>query len=300
MSSELHVLVYIQNESGGRAKEIYTTPINNIHEKTPNFSDKAKIKSLIVSINAAACQGNVAEDYIKSTAVNNQILMILHRKEIVSRTIRGVVKTSETIIPIGFISSQYADDNGRIGYYIDVICSKSNGTQLLDYFVNFAIDRGATFVGLSSLPSVLSYYPKHGFEFRKTCDGEPLATLPETINEYIRRTKTGEVKMPKTSNNVYEIDPYMNFMIELHEKDLSVKKDGECSPKMLTKNMIKTADCGQSGYSMKKCFYPKRTVAKTPNHIVSNDDVNDTCNMFSCFRRRGKTTKKNRRPKKKN
>lgn len=277
---DLHMLVYTQKkvpkEDGSGIKwvrdKVYTTPINDISNITDNPISKDDVKKLIKSINVGACQDNVSEDYIEKNAVNNPILMIMHTITIETVVFRGrSARTEERrkINPIGFICARPDADKERSGFYIDVICSKSNGGQLLDYFIQFAKSKGAVFVGLSSLPSVLSYYPRVGFEFRTTCDGEPLAKLPKEITDYIKLMKNTKGSLPKTSTNAYAIDPYANFMIELHEKGLSAKKKDVCASATITKDQLISGHCGEDGYSMKRCVLGgarKRTQRRRKSH----------------------------------
>jgi hypothetical protein len=256
--SEIRMWVYTQ-PGAGRTGKSYTTPIADIASEIKESSTKADLQRMILQINDKACQGNVSEEYIKNYAVKNTILMVMYAEKEVEEATRASRSAASATVkrkskePLGFISAKVDDDGPRQGLYIDVICAVSNGTNLLHYFIAYAKAQGKAFVGLSSLPSVLSYYPKYGFEFRKTCTGGPLARLPDTIPALLAELKRSGRPFPKTSINTYAHDPYTDFMIELHDKDLSVKKSGKCAKAKITKDELKEDDCGEDGFSMKRC-----------------------------------------------
>lgn len=253
---ELRIWVYTQPGSG-RVGKSYTTPISNVEAEIKENSTKSDLQRMILEINGRACQGNVSEEYIKKYAIKNTILMVMFNDREVeeqaraSRSAASATVKRKTKVPLGFICARPEDDDGRKGMYIDVICAVSNGTNMLNYFIAYAKKEGAAFVGLSSLPSVLSYYPKYGFEFRKTCAGDAIAKLPDSIPTLLRSLPKD--RFPKTSRNTYELDPYVDFMIELHDKDLGVKKSGKCAKAKITKDEMKEDDCGEDGFSMKRC-----------------------------------------------
>lgn len=253
------MIVYEQPGGGTRGLS-YVTPLSSIFEKTPQRFTKADIQTMVNSIRAVACQGNVSDRYIRDTAlVVNTVIMVLCLKEQKEKIIssRRTVGRTETVIerkPIGFICARPDDDNGKRGMYIDVVCSIKEmkmGNALLNYFLEYAKTKSANFIGLSSLPSVLGYYPRIGYEFRKSCDPSAEIIPPSTeIASYIRERRG---PIPETSTNAYDIEPYADFMVKLHEHDLAVSKERGCGKAKITKDELKSDDCGSDGFSMKRC-----------------------------------------------
>ena len=250
------VLVYDADLSPG--SRVYTTPTDNPAEMRA-YRDQTKetLTKLIMPLRSSACQGNVDESYISRAISKNDFVMLLYRgRRMVAPTARvsrsGMVPEPVEVPnePLGFVLAR-RDPKGSDNFYIDVICSVvGHGLVLLKYFHAFARTKGARSVTLSSLPSVLAYYTKFGYQFRKSCDaGTVVVDLPETITTYLRETK----QRPVTTSNVYEIEPYMDFMEVLHAQGFGVKKEGECGKSHVSKDEIKAKDCGGDGYTMMKC-----------------------------------------------
>jgi hypothetical protein len=256
----LRMLVYAQPPGGGRGTS-YSTPIADITTQTrePALTSKDDFQGMIRSLRKEACQDNVSDSYINTSMTKNTILMVMYKNktEEVSAGRRGAALTRVVKEPYGFIcaSPERDDKTGREGMYIDVICSKSEGANLLGYFISYAKASGKSYVGLSSLPSVLAYYPKVGFEFRKTCAGDPLAKLPDDIKALLSQLKKEGKPPPKTSADTYAYKEYADFMIDLHSKGLSVRRDAgtSCEKLDITADELVADDCGADGYSMKRC-----------------------------------------------
>jgi hypothetical protein len=207
---------------------------------------KDTFKHYISPIRSLACAGNVDESYITSRFTPSNILIAIGpEKEKDGIGGRKIID----IDPFGFVIGKHLARD----LYIDVICSTLNGNNLLKYVTDLAQTKGCLSVTLNSLPSVLTYYPKYGFKFRKDCgppdvvyEGSALQTKAGTL---------GRDKLPKTSKQAYNIAEYVDFMRALHAADLNKKKDGLCGKgRAITSNDIKGAECGTDGYTMTKCF----------------------------------------------
>lgn len=89
--------------------------------------------------------------------------------------------------PISFIlgHTNYQDDNNKYSKeaYLDVICACSgSGRYLLQYFIDFAKTNRYKAVSLKAIPTVLTYYPKFGFQHRHSCKkGEKATILPKAL-----------------------------------------------------------------------------------------------------------------------
>ncbi len=261
----LRVWVYTQDARGSRGHS-YTTPIDDqtAGSKKEEDSTKAELQAMINDVSREACQNNVAESYIRTTATRiNTILMVVYKVNMVDtplRASRSAARSApaprEVKEPLGFIcaKNERDEDDTRDGLYIDVICTKKSvGAKLLNYFVEYAKKAGKTFIGLSSLPSVIAYYPKMKFQYRKTCAGEPLVHLSEEMTEHLADLKARGVSPPVTSAEAYDSKPYMNFMLELHSKGLTVRKEGRCGEAGIKRSAFKKDQCGADGFSMKRC-----------------------------------------------
>jgi len=264
----VRMIVYNQPSAGARGAA-HSTPITDAGAKSPRPEiKKADIQRMVNDIRYVACQGNVSDSYIREYAlVKNTVIMVMCEVQRQSITIAASRRTPvrieerEVETPIGFICAR-PDDEDPSGMYIDVICSMKKGNQLLEYFSQFAKLAGARFVGLSSLPSVLAYYPRFGFEFRKSCE-TPAIPLNPTIPILLRDRKAAGLPMPRTSYNTYDLEPYADFMLQLHEAGLSVRKEKSCAKAKINKDELKADDCGQDGYSMKKCVLAGGKTRKT-------------------------------------
>jgi hypothetical protein len=258
-AGEYEMLIYDSEQRAG--SRVYTTPIDN-PANIRRYKDQTKdtLRAIIMPLRSSACKGNVREGYISDAIGKNDFVLAMYKGvklvEPAMRITRRATKAPEPIeVPnaVGFVLAR-RDPEGSANFYIDVICSSEAGTLLLQYFHAFARARGATSITLSSLPSVLAYYTKYGYQFRKSCDpSDGVIQLPESITTYLRQLRETGQKPPVTTTNVYEIAPYMDFMEELHAHGFGVKKEGDCGKEHITKDEIKSKDCGSDGYTMIKC-----------------------------------------------
>ena len=244
----LEVFLLQQPEQGARGI-VYRTPIDDSTNRSPTELTKGDLRAYIQSVRREACQDNVSDQYVMEAVNRNTIILVMFetKTEVVESraTRRGPVmeESVESIVPIGFLIAN-PDKNGL---YLDVICAIRNTTSLLNYFIEYCDGKTIT---LSSLPSVLSYYPKFQFKFRQSCYEPPVAELPESI-----RTRNASKKpFPKRSENAYDDEDFSDFMVDLVEKGLAVKKDGDCGKKTkVSKQDLKTGDCGSDGFTMMRC-----------------------------------------------
>ena len=243
----LEVFLLEQPEPGAKGI-VYRSPLDDSSNRVPTPLTKGDLRGYIQLVRSAACQDNVSDRYVLESVQRNTIILVMFeaRNEVVeTRTTRRgptVEESVEVIVPIGFIIAR----NDANGVYLDVICAIHNTSKLLNYFIEYCDGKTIT---LSSLPSVLAYYPKFKFAFRQSCREPPLAELPESI-----RTRNASKKpFPKHSENAYDDDDFSDFMVDLVEKGLAVKKDGDCGKKKLSKQDLKTGDCGSDGFTMMRC-----------------------------------------------
>lgn len=235
----LHVLVYDQ-EQPPRTR-LYSTPLHTLTEGTLHDikAPKTFIKSIIMDLKRAACMQNVGDGYVTDAITENTHIFILFSSD----------DDGAEGEPYGFILSRRDSE----GFYIDVICAEKYGAQLLNYFIQFTTAAGARGISLNALPNVLSYYPRFGFKFRKSCDNKVLITLPPEIPALLKELKSTGQPLPRTAENVYEYPEYTDFLLNLQEKGFGVKKSKYCKKPWVTVDTILEHDCDADGYSMLRC-----------------------------------------------
>ncbi len=237
----LYIWMYNQEDFGIRG-EISITSINDLSDIIYTQGTKEIFKQAVDTLSrAGVCKGSVNQRYIHDFSLQvNNILIILYE-----------IKEDKTTIPHGFVVARDEEDEttSNHGIYIDVICSYPGyGGKLLQYVIDYADINNYYYVGLSSLPTVLTFYPKYGFEFRKTCTGPANTTLPESI------TTMKKEYYPKSVPKAYKNKAFMDFMLELHDKDLTVYNAEPCNKKPLSASKFKKHRCASDGFSMKKCL----------------------------------------------
>lgn len=204
------------------------------------------------------CGSNINDEYLVEhlSKDENPYLLVL----------TGIQKTKDAVPKSkGFIIAHQSIKDGKTGMYLDVICTdKGLGKILLNFFEYFVLTHlSLKFVELSSLANVLTYYPKFGYEFRKICKGDPLATLSDAL---VART-TARVPAPPDTTSSYNDKDYMNFMYDVLYKtaDLGVRTTEDCKRRkpFLSKDEFKKRDCAQDGFTMMKCrTTPKSVTAR--------------------------------------
>jgi hypothetical protein len=238
---ETTLSVYLCKQDGTGRATVFITPITDWRQQTPTGKQKQDMAYSINAIRLLACHDNVREGYVAEAITRNTLILLLVETTITYSARGSPLQVEE---PLGFILARPDAE----GLYIDVICAKRNGSDLLKYFMKYADDHNET-ITLSSLPSVLSYYPKFKFKFRKSCDQGAVNTLPNVI-----ATRNKLVKpFPVTTENAYADKNYSDFMIRLHQRGLSQSKSSQCNKMIISKKEMIDNDCGSEGYKMMRC-----------------------------------------------
>jgi hypothetical protein len=243
---------------------LYTTPIDNAASRSPlkSVSPRDFIVSQISKLAVLTCKSNVSQEYIQRAIPINSYFFLMYSEMV--NEIR--VQRQQ----IGFIIARHQSQDE---FYIDVICTKSNGKELMNYFLMYADSVGARSISLSSLPSVLAYYPKFGFKFRKSCNSPVLATLPVSITTLLNHLKSTSTPLPETTKNTDKYEQYLDFMIKLHRKGLAKKKKGPCGYGRIPKSTFLAANCAENGFEMRRC---KNNLGE--DHIDDSDNSDDSYN----------------------
>ena len=199
----------------------------------------------------SVCQGSVSRVYIKGQIKENNTFFLMFY-ELANKTIQVV----------GFIMAN--TDLTTEDMYIDVICSAPrtpefkvhSGALLIQDAIAAARKQKLQSITLSSLPHVLTYYPKFKFAHRKSCDEPANVSLPEVI---IRRMKgePGTTPLPSRPTNAYKNDDMMDFMLQLHERGYGTVYKGECAldpTGKITKEKFRKGQCAMDGFKMKHCL----------------------------------------------
>lgn len=260
----LYIWMYNQEDIGIRGTASITPlddPSNIIYVRGTKEIFKQAVDSLSKT---GVCKGSVNPDYIHHFSLQaNNILIILYE-----------IHKDKKTTPHGFVVARDEEDETTVnhGIYIDVICSNPGyGGKLLKYINDYADSHKYYYVGLSSLPTVLTFYPKYGFEFRKTCTGPANSELPEAI------TTMKKENYPKNVESTYDNKAFMDFMLDLHDKDLTVYRDPPCDNKSLSAENFKEHGCASDGFSMKKCF--RRTTRRRTQSYRSKPPVRSASNQ---------------------
>lgn len=242
--SELHILHYVQSPSSTNKTKGGPSYIINNNLNDPNSPDsfsltKVEIKKEIRKLSENACLGYISKGYLNNAFEykNNNMVMLMY------------TKVGDKNDYVGFILAKSNIKKKEKKIHLDVICSKKGyGGALLNFFLDYVDSEKYTSVHLDSLPHVLTYYPKFDFKHRASCDNpEVLAEMPESLKQRIKDKKP----LPVTSDDTYDDDDYVKFMLDLHKKGFG-KKDPPCDGK-LTRKRLKEGDCGSRGYSMYRC-----------------------------------------------
>ncbi len=209
----------------------FRTPLENMNDRTylRNLT-KEIIGHSILPIRNEACKTTVSPGYIAESIKQNSLIMVLKQDS----------------KPHGFIISSPKHGSG---VYLDVICAKSDGSKFLQYFIDYVESCGYGIITLSSLPTVLTFYPRFGFEHRKSCAaGADVVPLPAAI-----QAKIAAKKLPKDVEDAYMDDDFRAFMLELHNKGYSTKRDELCALRDLNEYELGWYECFDDGYKMRRC-----------------------------------------------
>ncbi len=166
--------------------------------------------------------------------------------------------------PIGYIMGKFLPDNGA---YLDVICAtEGKGGILLNMYIQLCRDTfKVSYIQLSSLMHVLTYYPRLGFSHRKSCAEPPSVAMSPELSKYIvDKLKSGELK----SDEAFFEDPKIaSFIKELHSHGYT-KADTppSCRDPLLSLGHQKQYKCAKDGYTMMKCL--GEFIVPPASHIV--------------------------------
>ncbi len=192
------------------------------------------------------CTYSIVPSYVKDVLALNGLLAIL----------------KDDGLSVGFILARETDDGG---IYLDVICSKEGtGGAFLEFFIAMCEDQGARYVELSSLINVLAFYPRYGFEHRKSCvsgEGAEIAMSAELANHIKKGVKEGQLK----KYTDYYADPHiLRYVMELHARGYTQTVDPPvCKKRSLSGARYRQYHCARDGFAMRKCFGIPSTSART-------------------------------------
>ena len=153
-------------------------------------------------------------------------------------------------VPLAFILAKHEPSS----LYLAVVCgAQGTGRTIMDKFLAIA-DAMRLNVSLSAMPSVLSYYAKFDFAFRKSCDESA---------EIVDASSIAGKKPPMNLGDI-AADPHFGpILVELQKRGFNVMKDGQCAKKRLSASAIIQHHCEDDGYTMFRCRVPpKRTSRK--------------------------------------
>jgi hypothetical protein len=237
----------------GTATEVATGAQRQISIPFEIFVDKIARDSI--------CQRSVRTGYILEQVDDNNtfFLMFYYDSSLFAKSPRFNIRKLE---PIGFIMGNI--DLLERDLYIDVICAgprttkfkDHSGAMLIEEAIEVARSSRLRSITLSSLPTVLTYYPRFQFAHRKSCDRNVDASLPDVIIRRMKR-EPGTVSLPATVEAAYKNKDMLDYMIELHEKGYSKKYHGKCalnSMGKISRDSFLKGECGDDGFEMKYCL----------------------------------------------
>jgi hypothetical protein len=203
-----------ENEFGNNDEDttkVYKTPIDNPNDRTlTNLHNLYYYVDLLrSSCGSVGVTDHMGEDYV---------FVMFETDEENLQTSKYTKESIKRIVPIGFILATVSDFKrtttpGKIiptSYHLNLICSKHNGAQLMNYFIKFC---GEAEISLVAMPQVLAYYPKFQFKSRESCDQPPI-DLPDSLRNRNKATHP----FPKTSNNAYNDKDYSDYIFQLLQK----------------------------------------------------------------------------------
>jgi hypothetical protein len=231
MSDEYSFEVYTQ-PAGGRRGIAYREPLKEPRVREYIRLTKDTIKERVRPLALGVCQATVSPGYVVRAIANNSILIMMKKGNEV----------------IGFVIAKPTHDGG---HYLDVICSSAaerKGRDLLLYFLRLVEEQGTRYVELSSLPTVLSYYPQFGFEHRTRCttDKETIR-MPDELLDWIKRSKP-------TEEQLFNNEEFLAFLDVLRAFGYTADKDDFCQSNNVDFNDYMDEECFGSGYTMRKCY----------------------------------------------
>lgn len=262
--NSLQVLIY--NQELSKSQRIQLTALDGLDIDNPvKAITKSELQNLVKAINQHTCDNIVSEDYIRRQLTTNTIYMILFDRsdhsvdELINPNCKRIVTALGK--PVSFILA-HLNDKDDYGHpiededeypkkesYIDIVCAcPGSGRHLIDYFINYSEKTGYRAVSLRALPTVLAYYPKFGFVHKHSCKpGEKTLLTPEILSD-----KKYRDKRYLDIENIYNDDDHYLFLKELKNNGYG-RQDRGCEAANITKEDLKSANCGTDGYMMRRC-----------------------------------------------
>lgn len=245
-------------QSGSSAGFLVTRGLPVVAAGRPPI-DTAGLWVHAVNVSDKACAGNVNRNYLsdpgatgaaKGTTIESRAaLAAKHHTTVAVLYSLKESRRGDSWTPQGFVMAMPDSE----GIYLDVICATPGyGRPLLEAFMHFvhAINPRAA-ITLSALPTVLTYYPAFGFNFRKNCSDGPIEFPPKIAQRLGDRRKAKT--LPKNISEAYMDPDVSDALLFLQENQLNVYKAGPCGSPKISKSSIRKHDCGLDGYTMKKC-----------------------------------------------
>jgi hypothetical protein len=194
-------------------------------------------KHLLKTAGKKGCSKYVRLKYIKEQIQHNNIFIVVYNNN----------------NPVGFIMANFTENNG---IYLDVICAlEGQGGPLLNMFISVCQNYfKASYIKLSSLMHVLTYYPRLGFSHRKSCAEPPSVIMTPELSKYIvENLRAGKLHIDDT----FFDDPYIGpFIAELHKQGYTRTEKPKCADRNMSIEEQKSESCGEDGYTMIKCLDP--------------------------------------------
>lgn len=296
MSIVYTILISEQGLPGARA-QVSQTPIHNPAERTSTTFTKSTLAADInTTLRYTACQEIVSPQFVTQAITNNTIVLVMYAtesKEVETlgrlRSQPSTMNIQPTYIPVGFILARPDEE----GIYLDVICAVANGTELLKYFIRYARLAQFPAITLTSLPNVLAYYPKFGFEFRSSCKGPPSINLPEEI-----KTRDKHVKpFPKTWGEAVDDEDYADFMVRLQRRGLASKEADHKETNVAIGDLLEK-EIGFHGFIMKLCGREHLMEVSAEEKAADDAAVRGLLHLMKPKSRKSRTSRTPRRSRK--
>lgn len=250
--SIVYTILVSEQVSPGTRGTVSETPISNPSLRTLTPHTKSTLAVDITnSLRYTACGTTVSPIFVSQALTYNTIVLVMYGMESQDLVVLGKLRSQPTTtithqvrVPVGFILAR--PDNE--GVYIDVICAAANGSELLKYFIQYTSLMGFSAITLTSLPNVLAFYPKYGFEFRTSCKTPPLISLPDEIKSRDKKVKP----FPKTWEEAIDDEDYATFMVRLQRRGLASNQAEHKDTEVNIGDLI-DKEIGFHGFKMKLC-----------------------------------------------
>lgn len=218
----------------------YGTP-----EQFATYVDAVK-SSLIRENSSAPCKGGIGTEFMDQT-LNGCHYLIVNQKE-----------SSPTTNPeiLGFVCLfYYLDDEGKTYLYIDLICNNNvhhynlrvkslTGTKLLGEVKKIAESLECSYIKLSAIEPVITYYWKLGYRFSVGDDATAFTRVQRLLNAQKANVEE-EAKRAYEDVLIHHTEGIMKDDGRSREQKLSVEKDNGIIMKLMLQNSNKTQKRGR-------------------------------------------------------